>query len=146
MSESAPSSKRKKFHYKWCPHCSKQLNIKKYKEHERLFYDQERKVWVKEGTTSDEESISSELSDLDVMLPVNQDATPTSAFEEQSSDWDDIFTEEAPLSDKPEQCNALGEQSHSMYIATLLKALLIQQLHGYVSGVGYTGMYMHIMM
>ena len=34
--------------YKLCPHCQKELNFKRYKEHKRLYFNDDTKQWLKE--------------------------------------------------------------------------------------------------
>ena len=35
-----------KLSHKWCPHCRKELNIKPYKEHKRLYFNESTKQWL----------------------------------------------------------------------------------------------------
>ena len=59
------SSKKPKLTHKLCPHCNKQLNLKSYKEHKRLHFDESSKLWHKEELdVSDSSSIVS-LPDCD---------------------------------------------------------------------------------
>ena len=58
--------KRSKCTYKVCPHCNRDLSIKKYKEHRRLFFDEDMQSWVQDFDTDlDRHSTSSEFSSLD---------------------------------------------------------------------------------
>ena len=40
-----PNPKRRK-RYSICPHCKKELNIKRYKEHKRLYFNKDTKQWI----------------------------------------------------------------------------------------------------
>lgn len=43
--------------YKYCQHCEKELNVKRFKEHERLYYNKDTNEWLKEIVeASDQES------------------------------------------------------------------------------------------
>lgn len=57
---SATGSKRSRDEYMHCPHCEKEMNIKRFKEHERLYFNNESQVWVK-----DIDDDLSSLSDFD---------------------------------------------------------------------------------
>ena len=52
---------KKKLIYKICPHCNKELNIKIYKEHERLYYDATKGIWSQD-VDSDNEGLISDFS------------------------------------------------------------------------------------
>ena len=64
--------------YKYCPHCNKQLNLKTYKEHKRLHFDESSRMWytVESDDSSeisspedDRSSSSSESSNMDYSEP-----------------------------------------------------------------------------
>ena len=38
----------KRANYKLCHHCNKELNIKRFKEHERLFFNKDANEWMKD--------------------------------------------------------------------------------------------------
>ena len=42
-------SGRKRVHYKVCHHCEKELNIKRFKEHKRLFFNKDTNEWMKDS-------------------------------------------------------------------------------------------------
>ena len=52
--------KKRKLAYKFCPHCGNELNIRSYKDHKRLYFDEETNSWFQEsksvipGYSSDE--------------------------------------------------------------------------------------------
>lgn len=71
------------YDYKLCPHCSKEMSIKKFKEHERLFYDSCSRKWCveeKDKSDSDESSVFSSIEDL------------TTHEQVLSDDFEDILT------------------------------------------------------
>ena len=89
-----PSAKRSKTNYRMCGHCHKELSIKIYKEHRRLYYDTANKSWVEDIESIDahaDDCSSSELSsidDIDVAVSVGQ-----GEHENQNSDDSDAFEE-----------------------------------------------------
>ena len=40
------SRKRMKRTHKICPHCNKEINIKTFKDHKRLYYNEVSKTWI----------------------------------------------------------------------------------------------------
>ena len=62
-----PSTKRSKPNYKVCGHCHKELSLKIYKEHKRLYYKAVKKSWVEDNNNDEEGSdqSSSGFSSLD---------------------------------------------------------------------------------
>ena len=57
--------KRKVETYKLCPHCHKELNLKRYKEHKRLYFNDDTKQWLKEESRATVSESSSDFSSLD---------------------------------------------------------------------------------
>lgn len=55
-----PVIKNRKLSYKLCLHCNKELNIKIYKEHKRLYYDSSKGIWSQDAVllNSDDEGLS----------------------------------------------------------------------------------------
>lgn len=49
--------------YKYCQHCEKELNVKRFKEHQRLYYDKNTNKWIKEGVTGAAEGCDADVSD-----------------------------------------------------------------------------------
>ena len=64
-----PAFKKSKISYKFCLHCSKEVSKKIYKEHERLFYDSSKRVWVTEKF--EDENCSSDYSSVDEFDKLN---------------------------------------------------------------------------
>ena len=59
------ATKSRKLAYKLCLHCNKELNIKIYNEHKRLYYDASKRSWNQDVVMiSDNEEASSEFSSL----------------------------------------------------------------------------------
>ena len=48
--------------YRLCPHCSRSLNIKTFKEHKRLFYCEQSGSWMLSNKAYDSGSDSSDIS------------------------------------------------------------------------------------
>ena len=48
--------------YKRCLHCDKELSMKRFKEHQRLYYDAQTKTWM----TTDDNTSSENISDFSV--------------------------------------------------------------------------------
>lgn len=94
--------KRSKQSYVVCNHCNKELRLKKYKEHRRLYFDDETQSWAKD---SDQDSVSSEFSSLDEFEvgSVQEDSVVCSSQNDLSGDSNDGF--EDPL------CNSEHETS-----------------------------------
>ena len=68
MFGSVPHTKIARYSYKTCPHCNEELTLKRYKEHERLYYDSDTKVWIKRSTvyTASHQGCLSSESDSDL--------------------------------------------------------------------------------
>jgi len=49
--------------YKTCPHCDKELGSKKFKEHKRLYFCNDKKKWYREDPVDDDTG-SSDLSSI----------------------------------------------------------------------------------
>lgn len=55
------TTKRPRFSHRHCPHCDNLLNVKTFKEHKRLFFDRDTKLWHRvPNTVSGESSLSNE--------------------------------------------------------------------------------------
>ena len=99
-----PSAKRNKIKsdYKICGHCHKELNLKIYKDHKRLYYDPVNKSWVQDDncdaqggdqSSSDFDSID----DIDLLINCSsENASNAIQVEHQHSD-DSNFRWEEPL-------------------------------------------------
>ena len=59
----SPCAKRRKANYKLCGHCDKELSMKIFKEHRRLYYDSANKSWIRDG--NDDDISSSHFSSLE---------------------------------------------------------------------------------
>ena len=71
-----PSSKRSKVEYKICGHCWKELNMKIYKDHKKLYYDAIDKSWVQDGASDTQagdlsSSDFSSIDDIDLLTSEN---------------------------------------------------------------------------
>ena len=64
---------KRRYKYKSCPHCSKELNLKKFKEHERLFFNADDKEWCREFGSDDESSVMSSIEDCNEIRDVESD-------------------------------------------------------------------------
>ena len=76
-----------------CEHCGKDVTLKIYREHKRLFYNQSKKAWV----TDQEEAVSSsEISSVDELdLGQEQECGENSAISSESNiEWDQNSLEE----------------------------------------------------
>jgi len=74
--EIVPVAKRRRS-YRVCEHCGKEVNIKIYREHKRLYFDATTNTWAKDH--DDVTESSSELSsfdDFDLDEGVNSLLTP----------------------------------------------------------------------
>lgn len=85
--------------YKVCPHCSRSLNIKTFKEHKRLFYSEQSSTWIiSEENDGDSSDISIEPGDSESVCE-----TGGLWFSDVSSDMEVIS--EPPSHEAP-QCSA----------------------------------------
>ena len=79
--------------YRVCPHCGKELNLKKFREHKRLYYESGTKQWCKQDRmdcSTDESELSGfEFEDIDVTSN-NQPETRR----DLELDFDECFDEE----------------------------------------------------
>ena len=88
------SQPRKRKRYNVCPHCNKELNIKRYKEHKRLYFNEVTKQWMVEdqpkslgdGSSSDCFSSLDECDAGDESIFANQQEGQNS----DSFDLDDL--------------------------------------------------------
>ena len=58
-------NRKRSYKYIICPHCNRELSSKKFREHERLFYNPDDKEWCKEKTESSSSDESSEISSIE---------------------------------------------------------------------------------
>ena len=70
--------------HKWCPHCGKELNIKTYKEHKRLYYNESTKEWL--GNDSESEAST------DMSLPDTADEMPSHSSQSSDDECEDLGT------------------------------------------------------
>lgn len=93
------SSTRSHLTHKRCPHCGKNLNLKTFKEHRRLYYDSNRKSWNKcEGTDSQSASSTSLLEELE-LIDMEIDSVTSDGEESEQYDWiDDLLDNKPPMS------------------------------------------------
>ena len=113
MENNEPRSKRLKrsysSRYRLCGHCDRELSVKFYKEHRRLYYDSERDTWIKD-IKEDSDCSSTEFSSVD-------DVGATSHTESIDSDCN--FQLEPACDDVPE-C----EDSQGKYLVLTRMGLL----------------------
>lgn len=76
-----PSAKRRRV----CEHCSKEVNIKIYKEHKRLYYDARSRSWVKEEQDASSSEITS-IDECDVTYRTSLES-PRSSTESEFLNW-----------------------------------------------------------
>ncbi len=90
---SGSSQVYKTFKYKVCPHCDKELNLKIFREHKRLYYDSHRKKWCREERK--ECSIrSSDESELSGFEFEGIDRSETVIANEKELDLGECFADE----------------------------------------------------
>lgn len=85
--------------YKVCPHCSRSLNVKTFKEHKRLFFSEESSTWIVETHDTDTDSSiepgDSEIESLHDDMVTHEQLS--------SSDMDmDVFPETSDSSKVPQ--------------------------------------------
>ena len=122
MMESQPRKRRR---YNVCPHCDRELNIKRYKEHKQLYFNKATKQWMVEdqpkslgddGSSSDCFSSLDECDAGDLSILANQQGEQNS----DSFDLDDLddLTEYQPehLADEMESPKSLpqGTTDHKL--------------------------------
>ena len=97
------SSKSRKLSYKVCLHCNKELNMKIYKEHRKLYYDANKGIWNQDAILldSDNEECSSEFSSLDNDMDYMNHSLENDAVigGQCSEDFSDLDTEACPVVD-----------------------------------------------
>lgn len=76
-------AKRSKLSYKVCPHCQKELNIRTYKDHKRLYFNEETKSWFQTPVGNSDSEISPPPSPDAEVLP---GPSPISVLEEPVDD------------------------------------------------------------
>ena len=76
-------AKRSKLSYKVCPHCQKELNIRTYKDHKRLYFNEEIKSWFQTPVGNRDSEISPPPSPDAEVLP---GPSPISVLEEPVDD------------------------------------------------------------
>ena len=83
--------------YKVCPHCSRSLNIKTFKEHKRLFYSEQSSTWIISNDDSDGDSsdISIEPGEMPESVHKAGEISSYEQFSDVSSDMEVIS--EPPL-------------------------------------------------
>ena len=87
--------------YKVCPHCDKNLNMKTYKEHKRLYFDDQLKVWH-----CSPESDSGDSDSTDISQP---DSVPNDSDSGES--WYTVDMNDVEPQDQPKAESALLRSS-----------------------------------
>ena len=83
-----PVKQRKCILYRVCEHCDKEVSIKVYKEHKRLYFSTSTNSWTKEY--DDQHLSSSELSGLDLELNESgENVQELSLSESEGLEWSD---------------------------------------------------------
>ena len=91
------SAARSRLTHKRCPHCGKNVNLKTFKEHRRLYYDSDKRTWTKhEGTSQGPISSASLLEELE-LIDMDMDLM-VSDGEDTPDDWTDDDEDEPPVS------------------------------------------------
>ena len=69
-----PNPKRRKC-YSICPHCKKELNIKRYKEHKRLYFNKDTKQWIVDDSGAKSSSVPEDSSSSDCFSSLDEGDT-----------------------------------------------------------------------
>lgn len=77
----------KRVRRQFCEHCNKELNLKIFREHKRLYYNSSSRTWVREGR----ESSSSEITSVEEFDFTANTCSPDShdSCKSEDIDWDD---------------------------------------------------------
>lgn len=98
--------------YKYCQHCKKELNTKRFKEHQRLYFNRSTNEWIKEhidtceaSTVSDQESDFSYFDGNEALeaLDVNKD--------DEDNEMDDLNLTDGENNDDEEDDDESDYQS-----------------------------------
>ena len=80
---------------RFCEHCNKELSIKIFREHKRLYYNSSSHTWVRERC-EERESSSSEITSVEEYdftanpcSPHNRDSYESEVRSSEAIDWDD---------------------------------------------------------
>lgn len=85
MDASPPVRKRKCTLYRVCEHCDKEVSMRVYKEHKRLYFSTSTNTWTKENKAANS---SSELSGLDLDLDESAENVQELSFRESEGlEW-----------------------------------------------------------
>ena len=89
-----PRAKRRR-KYKNCEHCRKDLSIKIYKEHKRLYYNPATKSWCKDLDQQDDSSteFSDAFSDIDKLMDSDSEKSTASCCESDNLWNDELSTD-----------------------------------------------------
>ena len=95
-------SKKRSFRgYKICPHCDKQLNPKKLREHKRHFFDCNTKQWCRpaDNNLSDDSSELSgiEFEGIDSCVELSSQPNDQPEALSQIVDFDDCFSSDSEV-------------------------------------------------
>ena len=114
-----------------CPHCDKELNIKTYRAHRRLYFDSQSKSWLKAGKYTTEPKATSLPSTQDEIIAPPGDATDDETNPETDYIDVDLLLEcdhQSELDSDHAQCHmySVCRQMYS-HIAVLLIHLVTKQ-------------------
>ena len=127
-----PSAKKSRLDYKVCGHCHKELNLKIYKEHKRLYYNPVSKSWVQleddkcDVQGSDESS--SDLSSIDDVIDFSSDNAAQGEHVHQHSDESDEFLWEEPLSTPEDADKGIASYRYDLFQLPVLHVFTLTEL------------------
>ena len=120
-----PRAKRKR-KYKNCEHCRKDLSVKIYKEHKRLYYDPATTSWCKDLDEQDDSSteFSDAFSDIDMILDSVSEKSTASCCESDIV-WDEKLSADYRQRSADDE-NTTDDENTSNHgkLFTLLKSYL----------------------
>ena len=89
MAERAPPTKRRRV----CEHCRKEVSIKIYREHKRLFYNESSKSWVIDSAEALSSTDISSVDELDLTVISNDGKSATNGSDGDIQ-WDENSSDE----------------------------------------------------
>lgn len=96
--------------YKVCPHCSRSLNIKTFKEHKRLFYSEQSSTWTI-SNYDDSDGDSSDISIEPGEMPECVQEAGEISFEQFSDASSDMETISEPPVETPHSSGSIASPS-----------------------------------
>ena len=120
--------------YKVCPHCSRSLNIKTFKEHKRLFFSEKSGTWIHSNKNYDSGSDSSDIS-----IEPGETSPPEPLYEETMNDGEfssdiDMLDETPDGISQPSTSSDYGprhdRQADEIGMSDAVHVLLVQPWYG----------------